>query len=169
MRRANWLSNVEIQTHARPFLPIWASPQIRFMVYTPEEESKEHMPLFVDKIKAAQVEIRGEGPLPQQNNDNDMEELKFAIDTPAKFQNFKELSENEINETVLVYDDNDDDDDNDEQENEENENDSDEDIFSHDYEDDVDYEFFKNIDKNASFTGEELEVSTSDKKKAKDD
>jgi len=138
--RANWLSNVEIQSHARPLLSVWASPQINFAVFTSDNNQEMRVPSSVESVEATTIAVRGEGPLPQEYRDE--YELKFAIDTPTSFQNLEEPSEHEVNETVLIYDDPDG--------QEKDVERLDEPMFEDDYVDETDYEAIKQIDRKVN-------------------
>ena len=113
--RGDWLSRAEIKSHESPIIPLWGSPQFRFMTLN---ERYGELPLFVESVAATAVKVRGAGPSPidpgsgrlvrrlDSDSDKHMKAgVKVAIATPTRFQNLHVASEKEAAETILVYDD----------------------------------------------------------------
>ena len=112
--RGKWLSHAEIKSHESPIIPLWGSPQFRFMTL---DENHGDVPLFVESVAATPVKVRGAGPSPvdpgsgrlvrrlDSSSDKYLKDgVKVAIETPTRFQHLHVASEKEVAETILVYD-----------------------------------------------------------------
>lgn len=114
LMRGDWLSHAEIKSHQSPIIPLWGSPQFRFMTL---DDDHGDLPLFVESLSATTVKVRGAGPSPidpgsgrlvrRLNTESDKhlkDGVKVAIQTPTRFHNLHVASEKEVADTILVYD-----------------------------------------------------------------